>query len=116
MYQAILNEEEHLLRIAHITTLSGYIHYLLTGNRELGVCEASGMFPIDGNDYNEQMLQKFEIGMEILTQNIFLGDWLDTKVFGNMQKEVLHPNSAFAKGFDKFFELYKSGLGVFYGF
>ncbi len=60
LYQAILNGEEHLNRIAHITTLSGYIHHLLTGKWEIGVCEASGMFPVLGNDYNTEMLEKFE--------------------------------------------------------
>lgn len=60
LYQAILNGEEHVNRIAHITTLSGYIHYLLTGKWEIGGCEASGMFPILGYDYNTEMLDKFE--------------------------------------------------------
>ena len=59
LYQAILNGEEHVTKIAHITTLSGYIHYLLTGKWELGVCEASGMFPVNGNSYNGEMLDKF---------------------------------------------------------
>lgn len=60
LYQAILNREEHLPKIAHITTLSGYIHYLLTGKWEIGVCEASGIFPVFGDDYNADMLEKFE--------------------------------------------------------
>ena len=49
LYQAILNEEPHVSEIAHITTLAGYIHVLLTGRRELGVGEASGMFPTVDN-------------------------------------------------------------------
>ncbi|MBQ2966847.1 MAG: ATPase [Clostridia bacterium] len=60
LYQAILNDEEHVQKIAHITTLSGYIHFLLTGRWELGSCEASGMFPILNDDYNAEMLDKFE--------------------------------------------------------
>lgn len=60
LYQAILNGEEHLPRIAHITTLAGYIHYLLTGNWELGVGDASGMFPTVGDGYCEEMLNKFD--------------------------------------------------------
>lgn len=62
LYQAILNKEEHIGKIAHITTLAGYIHYLLTGENCLGICEASGMFPIDEttNDYNAEMLAKFD--------------------------------------------------------
>ena len=60
LYQAILNGEEHLPRIAHITTLAGYIHYLLTGRWELGVGDASGMFPTEGDGYCREMLDKFD--------------------------------------------------------
>ena len=61
LYQAVLNGEDHLDRIAHITTLAGYVHYMLTGVNAVGICEASGMFPIDSskNCYDEAMLQKF---------------------------------------------------------
>ncbi|NLA87960.1 MAG: ATPase [Clostridiales bacterium] len=47
LYQAILNGEEHVARISYLTTLSGYIHWKLTGVKAVGVCEASGMFPIE---------------------------------------------------------------------
>ena len=47
LYQAILNGEAHVRSIAHITTLAGYVHYLLTGENAVGIGEASGMFPID---------------------------------------------------------------------
>ena len=60
LYQAILDKEEYIPQIAHITTLSGYIHYLLTGKWEIGVCEGSGMFPVLGNNYNADMLVKFD--------------------------------------------------------
>lgn len=60
LYQAILNNEPHVLKIAHITTLAGYIHYLLTGKRELGIGDASGMFPIKDGGYDSEMLDKFE--------------------------------------------------------
>ena len=62
LYQAILNEEEHISRIAHITTLAGYVHYMLTGINAIGIGEASGMFPIDSekNCYDEVMLKKFD--------------------------------------------------------
>ncbi|MBQ7600672.1 MAG: FGGY-family carbohydrate kinase [Lachnospiraceae bacterium] len=61
LYQAILNGEEHVKDIAFLTTLAGYIHWRLTGERVMGVGEASGMFPIDSDklDYDEGMLQKF---------------------------------------------------------
>ncbi len=62
LYQAVLNGEAHVPQIAHITTLAGYVHYMLTGVNAIGIGEASGMFPIDSekNAYNEEMLQKFE--------------------------------------------------------
>ncbi len=47
LYQAMLNKEPHVKDIAFQTTLAGYIHWLLTGEKVLGVGEASGMFPID---------------------------------------------------------------------
>lgn len=61
LYQAILNDEEHVPHIRHITTLSGYMHYLLTGVNAVGIGEASGMFPVDSekHGYNEEMLKKF---------------------------------------------------------
>ena len=61
LYQAILNGEEHVSKIAHITTLAGYVHYILTGVNAIGIGEASGMFPIDseGLCYNRAMLEKF---------------------------------------------------------
>ena len=62
LYQAVLNREAHVPQIAHITTLAGYVHYMLTGVNAVGIGEASGMFPIDSakNDYDGQMLAKFE--------------------------------------------------------
>ena len=61
LYQAILNGEEHVGRISYLTTLAGYLHFLLTGEKLMGVGEASGMFPIDSEkcDYDETMLEKF---------------------------------------------------------
>jgi sugar (pentulose or hexulose) kinase len=47
LHQAVLNQEDHVGRIAHLTTLAGYVHWKLTGEQVLGVGEASGMFPID---------------------------------------------------------------------
>ena len=61
LYQAILNQEKHLPDLSYITTLAGYVHYLLTGKKVMGVGEASGMFPIDSDimNYDEEMLDKF---------------------------------------------------------
>lgn len=60
LYQAILNREPHVPQIAYITTLAGYIHFLLTERHEAGVGEASGMFPVNGAAYRADMLEKFD--------------------------------------------------------
>ena len=62
LYQAVLNNEEHIFSIAHITTLAGYVHYMLTEVNAVGIGEASGMFPIDSAalDYDAGMLAKFD--------------------------------------------------------
>lgn len=62
LYQAILNKEEHVKDITFFTTLAGYIHWKLTGEKVLGVGDASGMFPIDPKtkQYDKNMLDKFD--------------------------------------------------------
>ena len=62
LYQAILNGEPHVPDICFFTTLAGWIHYLLTGKKVLGVGDASGMMPIDSDtcDYREDMIQAFD--------------------------------------------------------
>ena len=61
LYQAILDKEPHVSRIAFITTLAGYVHWKLTGRKVLGVDDASGMFPIDSaeNNFNSRMADRF---------------------------------------------------------
>ncbi len=61
LYQAILNNEAHIGDIDFFTTLEGYIHWKLTGEKVIGVGEASGMFPIDINTktYNANMIKQF---------------------------------------------------------
>ncbi len=62
LYQAILNEEFHVKQLCHLNTLAGHIHYLLTGNRVLGIGDASGMFPVNSKtlQYDEEMLNRFD--------------------------------------------------------
>ena len=62
LYQAMLNGETHVSEIDYLTTLAGYIHWQLTGEKVMGVGEASGMFPIDSEtlDYDAGMIQKFQ--------------------------------------------------------
>lgn len=62
LYQAILKKEAHVKDIDFMTTLEGYIHWQLTGEKVLGVGEASGMFPVDSEtkDYNAKMAAQFD--------------------------------------------------------
>lgn len=62
LYQAILNQEAHVPQIRHFTTLAGYVHWLLTGKKVLGIGDASGMMPIDSatGSYDTAMIQKFD--------------------------------------------------------
>ncbi len=62
LYQAILSGEEHVKDITFFTTLAGYIHWKLTGEKVLGIGEASGMFPIDSEakDFDGKMIAQFD--------------------------------------------------------
>ena len=62
LYQAILNGEPHVADIDYVTTLAGYIQWKMTGERVVGVGEASGIFPIDSetNTYFADMIAKFD--------------------------------------------------------
>lgn len=62
LYQAILNGEEHVADLQFVITLAGYIHWKLTGEKVVGVGEASGMFPIDiaTGQFNERMISQFD--------------------------------------------------------
>ena len=62
LYQAILNDEPHVKDIHYLTTLAGYVHWQLTGEKVLGIGDASGMLPIDTatKDYSAQMIEKFD--------------------------------------------------------
>ena len=90
LYQAILNGEDHVDQIAHITTLAGYVHYMLTGVNAVGIGEASGMFPIDSTvmDYDAAMMEQFEQLVadrnlpwklrEVLPGVLMAGEWAGT--------------------------------------
>lgn len=62
LYQAMLNDEAHVANVNFITTLAGYVHYLFTGQKVIGIGDASGMFPINTQslNYDEKMLGDFE--------------------------------------------------------
>jgi len=61
LYQAILNKESHVSDVSFVTTLAGYVHWKLTGQKVVGVGDASGIFPVDSNtcDYDAEMVEKF---------------------------------------------------------
>jgi len=60
LYQAILNGEPHVEKIAYLTTLAGYVHWRLTGEKVLGIGDASGMFPLTDGAYDPLMVEKFK--------------------------------------------------------
>ncbi len=62
LYQRILDGEEHVKNLDYVSTLSGYIHWKLTGKRVIGIGDASGMFPIDSEtcSYDVCMADKFD--------------------------------------------------------
>lgn len=61
LYQAILNKEVHVKDIKYLTTLAGYVHWQITGEKVLGIGDASGMLPIDPatKNYSAEMIDKF---------------------------------------------------------
>jgi len=61
LYQAILDGEPHVGDVAFLTSLAGYVHWKLTGRKALGLCDASGVFPVDGaaRGYSGRMLRQF---------------------------------------------------------
>lgn len=78
LYQSILNKEAHVKDISHLTTLAGYVHWKLTGQKVMGVGEASGMFPIDSqtNDYDKGLMAQFDGLLKAENISWTLGDIL----------------------------------------
>ena len=78
LYQAILNKEEHVFKIAHITTLAAYVHYMLTGENVIGIGDGSGMFPINSEtgDYDRNLAEKFDVLLKKNGLNYTLSDIL----------------------------------------
>ena len=60
LYQAVLNGEAHIPLLSHLTTLAGYVHWQLTGQKVVGTGEAAGIFPLDNGRYDPQRLKKLE--------------------------------------------------------
>lgn len=60
LHQAILDREEHVSRISSLTTLSGFVHRLLTGQNVVGIGDASGMFPVGTAAWDEDLLDRYD--------------------------------------------------------
>jgi len=62
LYQSVLNGYDHVAEISYLTTLSGYVHYMLTGKKLLGIGDASGMFPVDSEkkDFRKDLMDSFD--------------------------------------------------------
>ena len=58
----IKERKEYLGNLDHVMTLAAYVHYLLTGEKKIGIGDASGMFPIDfsTSDYSEKAIKQFD--------------------------------------------------------
>ena len=78
LYQAVLNDEEHIGKVDFFTTLAGYVHWKLTGKKVLGVGDASGMFPIDPttHTYETEFIEKFNAIPKVAAQPWKLADLL----------------------------------------
>ena len=89
LYQAILNKEKHVKDIAHVETLASYVNRLLTGENNIGIDDASGMFPIDSSilNYDNQMADKFQklTGFDI--RKVFPKVLVAGQVSGKLTKE-----------------------------
>lgn len=74
LYQAILDKEEHVEKIDFLTTLSGYVHWKLTGEKRIGIGDAAGMFPIDSDtgDFDGEMMEQFNDVMKKIGYNLSL--------------------------------------------
>ncbi|MCQ2416935.1 MAG: ATPase [Oscillospiraceae bacterium] len=108
LYQAILNKEPHVENIRFITTLAGYVHYLLTGEKVIGIGDASGIFPIDSEkrQYNNTMCGIFDALvqdtplqaplLEIMPQIVPLGECAGRLT--EQGAKLLDPTGAFQMG------------------
>ena len=111
LHQAVLNNEDHVGDIAFITTLAGYVHWRLTGRRVLGVCDASGMFPIHidnpgGLDFDRRRIALYDAHIARRGFSWTLGDILPRlvpvgEIAGRLSAEgaaLLDPGGALRPG------------------
>jgi sugar (pentulose or hexulose) kinase len=98
LYQAMLDKEPHIGEVAYVATLAGYIHFMLTGQRVVGIGEASGMFPVDSakGDFDADMLRKFDAlaAQELSGLNLPLSEILPKVLLAGEQAGVLTAEGA----------------------
>jgi sugar (pentulose or hexulose) kinase len=96
LYQAILNREAHVKDIGFLTTLAGYVHWKLTGEKVLGIDDASGMFPIDSKTktYHARMLEEFDALARKAGQPLTIKDMLPTVLTAGERAGVLSAEGA----------------------
>jgi len=96
LYQAVLDDEPHVPRVAFVTTLAGYVHWRLTGRRVLGVGDASGMFPIDPatKDYDRDLLARFDHLVAVRRPGMRLAGLLPQVLCAGEEAGVLTPAGA----------------------
>lgn len=94
LYQAMLNKEPHVANVKTVLTLAGYMNWKMTGNKVIGVGEASGMFPIDihTKNYNEKMVAQFdarakEMGYDFSLKELFPETVVAGEVAGTLTEE-----------------------------
>ena len=96
LYQAVLNKEEHVDKVAYFTTLAGYVHWKLTGKKVIGVGDASGMFPIDPktHTWEKGLLAKFSALPEVAAQPWKIEDLLPEPLVAGTPAGELTPEGA----------------------
>lgn len=96
LYHTIINQEPHIHHIDYLTTLSGYIHWQLTGEKCLGIGDASGMFPIDiqQQNYHQAMLQLFDQQIKEIRLPWQVGDILPKVLVAGNKAGFLTPEGA----------------------
>ncbi|MCQ2580285.1 MAG: ATPase [Treponemataceae bacterium] len=96
LYQAILNNEPHVKEAAFFTTLAGYVHWMLSGEKVLGIGDASGMFPVDvaTKNYDAKMISQFDSLVSSYHFNWKLSDLLPKILSAGQKAGVLTENGA----------------------
>lgn len=96
LYQAILDNESHVNEIDFLTTLAGYVHWQITGEKVLGIGDASGMLPIDPttHNYSAEMVAKFDKLIAPKEYNWKLEDILPKVLSAGEKAGVLTPEGS----------------------